>query len=135
MAMKRTGGEKTDEVLGKNGSGPEGLPHSIIVTPDGIEGEVPAMIVEASATPSANGNGHPAAGAQDAGESKATTKGKATAKAKATARAKAAAKGRGEGTVGRQSAGRTGHGRKTDRRPRSAHATAGSKARARREKG
>src|SRR5437667_11275818 len=41
MAMKRTGGEKTDEVLGKNGSGPEGLPHSIIVTPEGIEGEVP----------------------------------------------------------------------------------------------
>ena len=41
MAMKRTGGEKTDELLGKNGSGPEGLPHSIIVTPEGIEGEVP----------------------------------------------------------------------------------------------
>jgi len=41
MAMKRTGGEKIDELLGKNGSGPEGLPHSIIVTPEGIEGEVP----------------------------------------------------------------------------------------------
>src|SRR3989442_15272904 len=41
MAMKRTGGEKTDELLGKNGSGPEGLPHSIIVTPEGIEGEQP----------------------------------------------------------------------------------------------
>ncbi len=41
MALRRTGGEKTDELLGKNGSGPEGLPHSIIVTPDGIEGEVP----------------------------------------------------------------------------------------------
>src|SRR5437870_3121739 len=38
MAMRRTGGEKTDEVLGKNGSGPEGLPHSIIVTPEGCEG-------------------------------------------------------------------------------------------------
>ncbi len=41
IAMKRTGGEKTDEILGKNGDGPEGLPFSIIVTPDGTEGEVP----------------------------------------------------------------------------------------------
>src|SRR3989454_573445 len=47
MALARTGGEKTDELLGKNGSGPEGLPHSIIVTPEGIEGEVPALIGEA----------------------------------------------------------------------------------------
>src|SRR6059036_3333859 len=61
MAMKRTGGEKTDEVLGKNGSGPEGLPHSIIVTPEGVEGEVPKMIVDAPAAVAANGNGHPAA--------------------------------------------------------------------------
>ena len=43
MALARTGGAKTDELLGKNGSGPEGLPHSIIVTPDGIEGEVPVV--------------------------------------------------------------------------------------------
>src|SRR5437773_544803 len=35
IAMRRTGGEKTDELLGKNGGGPEGLPHSIIVTPEG----------------------------------------------------------------------------------------------------
>jgi len=41
IAMKRTGGEKTDETLGKTGGGPEGLPHSIIVTPEGPEGEVP----------------------------------------------------------------------------------------------
>ena len=41
FAMKRTGGEKTDETLGKTGSGPEGLPHSIIVTPEGPEGEAP----------------------------------------------------------------------------------------------
>ena len=41
IAMKRTGGEKTDELLGKNG-GPEGLPYSIIVTPEGTQGEVPA---------------------------------------------------------------------------------------------
>jgi DNA topoisomerase-6 subunit B len=47
MALKRTGGEKTDELLGKNGGGPEGLPHSIIVTPEGIEGEVPVRLSEA----------------------------------------------------------------------------------------
>jgi len=40
IAKKRTGGEKTDEVLGKT-SGPEGLPHSIIMTPEGPEGEIP----------------------------------------------------------------------------------------------
>src|SRR6059058_2298491 len=47
IAMRRTGGEKTDELLGKNGGGPEGLPHSIIVTPEGVEGEVPVLIGEA----------------------------------------------------------------------------------------
>ena len=61
MALKRTGGEKTDELLGRNGSGPEGLPHSIIVTPEGIEGEVPVLTSEA---PVASSNGH---GAPDAG--------------------------------------------------------------------
>ena len=49
MAMKRTGGEKTDELLGRNGGGPEGLPNSIIVTPDGVEGEVPAAVTPESA--------------------------------------------------------------------------------------
>jgi DNA topoisomerase VI subunit B len=52
MALKRTGGARTDELLGTNGSGPEGLPHSIIVTADGVEGEVPVAV------PS---NGQPAA--------------------------------------------------------------------------
>ncbi len=42
IAAKRTGGARTDEILGKD-SGPEGLPHSIIVTPEGPEGEAPAM--------------------------------------------------------------------------------------------
>ncbi len=46
IAMKRTGGEKTDEALGKTGAGPEGLPHSIIVTPEGVEGEVPVLSSE-----------------------------------------------------------------------------------------
>lgn len=39
IATSRTGGTKTDERLGKTGGGPEGLPHSIIVTAEGIEGE------------------------------------------------------------------------------------------------
>ena len=39
IATSRTGGQKTDEALGKTGGGPEGLPHSIIVTADGVEGE------------------------------------------------------------------------------------------------
>ncbi|MDK2745026.1 MAG: DNA topoisomerase VI subunit B [Nitrospira sp. BO4] len=39
VATSRTGGQKTDEALGKTGAGPEGLPHSIIVTAEGVEGE------------------------------------------------------------------------------------------------
>ena len=42
IAVKRTGGAKTDEILGRE-SGPEGLPHSIIVTPEGTEGEAPVL--------------------------------------------------------------------------------------------
>jgi DNA topoisomerase-6 subunit B len=42
IAAKRTGGAKTDAILSRN-SGPEGLPHSIIVTPDGPEGEAPVL--------------------------------------------------------------------------------------------
>jgi DNA topoisomerase-6 subunit B len=50
IATSRTGGMRTDEVLGKAGGGPEGLPNSIIVTPEGIEGEVPvAETVDVSA--------------------------------------------------------------------------------------
>src|SRR5207249_9348075 len=40
IAMKRTGGERTDAILGRD-RGPQGLPHSIIVTPEGTEGEAP----------------------------------------------------------------------------------------------
>jgi DNA topoisomerase VI subunit B len=43
IAAKRTGGEKTDEVLGQDGGGPEGLPFSIIVTPEGTEGDAPVI--------------------------------------------------------------------------------------------
>jgi len=42
IAMKRTGGARTDEILGRD-SGPDGLPHSIIVTPEGAEGEAPVL--------------------------------------------------------------------------------------------
>jgi len=43
IASKRTGGEKTDEILGHDGGEPEGLPHSIIVTADGTEGDAPSL--------------------------------------------------------------------------------------------
>ena len=42
IAMKRTGGERTDAILGRD-RGPEGLPHSIIITPEGTEGEAPVL--------------------------------------------------------------------------------------------
>jgi DNA topoisomerase-6 subunit B len=80
MAMKRTGGEKTDEVLGKNGHAPEGLPHSIIVTADGVEGEVPTVIAPPVTVAPANGNGHPAA--EEKNESQAAAKGRRGAKAR-----------------------------------------------------
>ncbi|PYO09140.1 MAG: hypothetical protein DMD75_16480, partial [Candidatus Rokuibacteriota bacterium] len=111
------------------GSGPEGLPHSIIVTPEGVEGEVPKMIVEPLAATAANGNGHPAV------EEKAVAKSTATTKATAKTTSKARAKGRAPATGRRESAGRAEHGRKIDRRPRSAHPTAKSNARSRRGKG
>src|SRR5258706_5209380 len=42
IALKRTGGTRTDAILGRD-NGPEGLPHSIIVTPDGPEGDAPTL--------------------------------------------------------------------------------------------
>ena len=38
IATRRTGGTRTDEILGQD-DGPHGLPHSIIVTFDGVDGE------------------------------------------------------------------------------------------------
>jgi len=46
IAMTRTGGAKTDEVLGRNGGEPEGIPRSIIVTLEGVEGAGPAPVSE-----------------------------------------------------------------------------------------
>jgi DNA topoisomerase-6 subunit B len=58
MAVKRTGGSRTDEILGRD-SGPEGLPHSIIVTAEGPEGEAPATPGDerGEGGPAENGNG------------------------------------------------------------------------------
>src|SRR5262245_24153602 len=97
MAMRLTGGAKNDELRGQNGSGPEGLPHSIIVTPEGVEGEVPALVAEtAAAVSSTNGvgatNGGPSPSgkaAEDAKRGKRPAhkgKTKARAKVKQTAR-------------------------------------------------
>jgi DNA topoisomerase-6 subunit B len=54
IALKRTGGTRTDAILGHDG-GPEGLPHSIIVTADGPEGEAPVLpgALPADAAPAA----------------------------------------------------------------------------------
>src|SRR5205809_3365160 len=99
IAMRRTGGEKTDELRGRNGSGPEGLPHSIIVTPDGIEGEVPVLSRDASEDAgSSNGataeqeaaeaDPTPAPRSRSAGKTKRGAKGKRTT-ARGSARRKA----------------------------------------------
>ena len=57
MAVRRTGGERTDELLGKSGGGPEGLPHSIIVTPEGVEGEVPVPVADEAGASTGDGPG------------------------------------------------------------------------------
>jgi DNA topoisomerase-6 subunit B len=80
IALKRTGGAKTDEILGRE-SGPEGLPHSIIVTPEGTEGEAPVSPGEQNR---AAGNG---AGVAEAEASEPETK-----KSKAAGRKSEAAK-------------------------------------------
>jgi len=51
IATSKTGGLKTDELLGRTGAGPEGLPDSIIVTEEGIEGDV--GVAEPAAAPEA----------------------------------------------------------------------------------
>src|SRR3989475_549855 len=79
MATKITGGGKTDELVGKNSSGPEGLPHSIIVTPEGVEGEVPA--VSPNGAPAADEPVAPPAAPEARAPGK--TKGKATPKRRA----------------------------------------------------
>src|SRR5690348_2255774 len=79
IAMKRTGGARTDEILGKN-SGPEGLPHSIIVTPDGTEGEAPTL-------PDLARGGAGAAGDEAVETAEAPARGKGRAAARAAVKA------------------------------------------------
>ncbi len=52
IATKRTGGARTDEILGHE-SGPEGLPHSIIVTAEGVEGAAPSDVAPPEEPPAA----------------------------------------------------------------------------------
>src|SRR5437667_6263107 len=85
IAAKRTGGTRTDEILGHE-SGPEGLPHSIIVTPEGTEGEAP---VSPSSQNGASGNGARAAEAEvPAPEAKKSKAAERKSKSKAAKRKK-----------------------------------------------
>jgi len=89
IAKKVTGGMKTDELLDKN-AGPHGLPHSIIVTAEGIEGEVPVE-GPVSVTEAAPAVEAPAAApepAKKAAKAKSKSKPKPKAKAKAKPKAK-----------------------------------------------
>lgn len=43
IAVRKTGGEKTDELLGRKKDLEDELPHSIIITPDGPQGEIPGI--------------------------------------------------------------------------------------------
>jgi DNA topoisomerase VI subunit B len=118
IATSRTGGMKTDEALGKTGSGPEGLPHSIIVTTEGVEGEVElASRIEtdkATAAPAGEGN---LAGGESPAEapSKEKTPGaqpRKAAKGKAAQMALFAEKP----AAGRSASGKVAHPDKPDQR-------------------
>jgi DNA topoisomerase-6 subunit B len=106
MAMKRTGGERTDELLGRNGSGPEGLPHSIIVTPDGVEGEVPAPVTDAVTAAASSNGAAPDAEPTDDAEPKPKARGK---------RERVTASANGHRKRPRASRGRTRTGKSTKR--------------------
>jgi DNA topoisomerase-6 subunit B len=79
IATSRTGGQKTDEALGKTGSGPEGLPHSIIVTAEGVEGEAElAAQIESDTTAAASAEGTSSAGSSEAVAAQSKETGKKT---------------------------------------------------------
>ncbi len=90
IALKRTGGVKTDQILGHE-SGPEGLPHSIIVTPEGTEGEAPEL-PEAAGAVAADAAAADAAAEVEVAEAEKPGKGKKAAKAVKAKPAKAAKK-------------------------------------------
>ena len=82
IALKRTGGQKTDQLLGKQGGGPEGLPDSIIVTAEGVEGDAPEITgdmqsASAPAEEAAVEEAEPVLLAVEEGRAKTATKGKA----------------------------------------------------------
>ena len=88
IAKKRTGGAKTDEALGRD-SGPEGLPHSIIVTPEGTEGDAPELPEQAASPEETAGvEEEPALLDERGGKSSSKGRTKATAKAKPQPRSK-----------------------------------------------
>ena len=86
IAKKLTGGQKTDELLDKH-AGPHGLPDSIIVTAEGVEGEVPAESLPApvEAAPAAP---EPEPAPEPKKKPKPATKKKSAAKAKPKAKPK-----------------------------------------------
>jgi DNA topoisomerase VI subunit B len=92
MAKKLTGGEKTDELVDKK-AGPTGLPNSIIVTAQGIEGEVPVAASEPAAaeTPAPAAEAQPELFKEEPAKAKKAKPAKKAAKAK-----KPAAKAKGK---------------------------------------
>ena len=105
IAAKRTGGAKTDEILGRDGGGPEGLPHSIIITPDGPEGEAPLPAAEPSnpaAPPSEAGAGTPTRRKGQTRTPAPAAAAKSVAKRPAVARERAAPGGKGKRVAGRR---------------------------------
>jgi len=116
IAAKRTGGTKTDEILGRDGGGPEGLPHSIIVTLDGPEGEAPVLPSPVVDTSTATETATVATGEAPAA-GKAAAHGKPTrGKARHGTRAKRAAGGQPARTSGKQAGAPPKRGAKKGKR-------------------
>ena len=90
MAKKLTGGQKTDELLDKH-AGPHGLPDSIIVTAEGIEGEIP-VDVPPPAVEAVEAAVAPAPVPEPKAKAKAKVKAKPKAKPKSKPKAKPAKK-------------------------------------------
>jgi DNA topoisomerase VI subunit B len=85
IAVRRTGGTRTDEILGRK-SGPEGLPHSIIVTPEGPEGDAPILPGTVTADVARPEEPRPEAAKSAPARKKSKGKAKATRPAKAARR-------------------------------------------------
>ncbi|HTG73563.1 MAG TPA: DNA topoisomerase VI subunit B, partial [Terriglobia bacterium] len=97
IASSRTGGLKTDEALGKTGAGPEGLPNSIIVTDEGIEGDIDV----AQQAPASAAEGKKPAAVESGTETKARLKSRRGVKDASHIR-KSASAGGAKGTVAQQ---------------------------------